>query len=151
MWFGGTKSWSIKKHRNTNIRLDQTLSFRDFQPQNMHLNLAHTKHVDVALNETVRIVSECFKLTSVEKIYQIVHIAPPTIRRCFAAESERKNQKVTIDILYIDMNSNSARSSLGIVFLRATQPPEMTSKVHRKKKKYGMSPPSEHGLMSVKS
>lgn len=56
-------------------------------------NSAYTKHVDVALNEAVRIVSGCLTPTPTEEIYPIVGIAPPTIRRRVAAEFERKKQE----------------------------------------------------------
>lgn len=56
-------------------------------------NSAHAKQVDTAINETARIVSGCLKPTPIDKIYPIIGIAPPAIRRNVAAEVERTKQK----------------------------------------------------------
>lgn len=53
---------------------------------------AHTKQVDVALNETIRIITGCLRPTPVNKMYPIAGIAPPNIRRQVAGEKERKKQ-----------------------------------------------------------
>ncbi|KAI5734624.1 hypothetical protein M8J77_008853 [Diaphorina citri] len=55
-------------------------------------NSAHSKQVVVAFNDTIRIVTGCLKPTPVQKIYPIVGIAPPKIRRQVAAEIERSKQ-----------------------------------------------------------
>lgn len=55
-------------------------------------NSAHAKEVDVAVNAAVRIVSGCLKPTPIEKLYPIVGIAPPKIRREVAAEKEKTKQ-----------------------------------------------------------
>jgi hypothetical protein len=54
---------------------------------------SHAKQVDVAVNDTVRIVTGCLKPTPVEKIYPIAGIAPPKIRREVSAEAERAKQE----------------------------------------------------------
>uniref|UniRef100_A0A8D8SZZ6 Uncharacterized protein n=1 Tax=Cacopsylla melanoneura TaxID=428564 RepID=A0A8D8SZZ6_9HEMI len=53
---------------------------------------AHAKEVDVAVNATVRIVSGCLKPSPVDKLYPIVGIAPPKVRREVIAEIERTKQ-----------------------------------------------------------
>uniref|UniRef100_A0A8D8ZP60 Uncharacterized protein n=1 Tax=Cacopsylla melanoneura TaxID=428564 RepID=A0A8D8ZP60_9HEMI len=55
-------------------------------------NSAHAKEVDVAVNAAVRIVSGCLKPSPIEKLYPIVGIAPPKIRREVAAEKEKTKQ-----------------------------------------------------------
>jgi len=55
-------------------------------------NSAHAKHVDIALNKAVRIVTETMKPIPLHKIYPIVRIAPPDIRRQVAADIERGKQ-----------------------------------------------------------
>lgn len=55
-------------------------------------NSAHAKQVDVSLNEAVRIVTGTMKPTPLHKIYPIVGIAPPDVRRQVAAETERGKQ-----------------------------------------------------------
>lgn len=57
-------------------------------------NSTHAKEVDTALNETGRIVTGCLRPTPVTKIYQIMGIAPPDIRRTTAAETEKKKQEI---------------------------------------------------------
>ncbi|KAI5734515.1 hypothetical protein M8J77_007414 [Diaphorina citri] len=55
-------------------------------------NSSHTKEVDVAINAAARIVSGCLKPSPIEKIYPIIGIAPPRIRREVISEIERKKQ-----------------------------------------------------------
>lgn len=55
-------------------------------------NSSHSKEVDVAVNAAARIISGCLKPTPIEKLYPIIGIAPPDIRREVAAEIERKKQ-----------------------------------------------------------
>lgn len=50
----------------------------------------HAKKVDVAVNETCRIITGCLKLTNTNKLYTLCGIAPPEIRRQVTAEEERK-------------------------------------------------------------
>ena len=49
----------------------------------------YAKKVDIALNETYRIISGCLKPTPVEEIQALSGIAPPDIRREIASEIER--------------------------------------------------------------
>ncbi|KAK9687439.1 hypothetical protein QE152_g36274 [Popillia japonica] len=42
---------------------------------------AHAKHVDVAINETARIVTSCLKPTPVNSLYPLISVAPPSVRR----------------------------------------------------------------------
>ncbi|KAL1457059.1 hypothetical protein WDU94_001733 [Cyamophila willieti] len=53
---------------------------------------AHAKEVDVAVNAAVRLVSGCLKPSPVEKIYPIVGLAPPRVRRKVISEIERTKQ-----------------------------------------------------------
>ncbi|XP_062835725.1 CMP-N-acetylneuraminate-beta-1,4-galactoside alpha-2,3-sialyltransferase isoform X3 [Anolis carolinensis] len=50
---------------------------------------AHAKQVDIALNETCRIITGCLKPTPVDKLYKLAGIAPPDVRREVAANGER--------------------------------------------------------------
>jgi len=55
--------------------------------------LTHAKKVDVAVNETCRIITGCLKPTNTNKLYTLCGIggiAPPEIRRQVTAEEERK-------------------------------------------------------------
>ncbi|KAI5732047.1 hypothetical protein M8J77_020382 [Diaphorina citri] len=54
---------------------------------------SHAKQVDVALNDTMRIITGCLKATPVQKLYPLTGIAPPHIRRAVAANIERKKQE----------------------------------------------------------
>ncbi|KAK9731711.1 hypothetical protein QE152_g13420 [Popillia japonica] len=42
---------------------------------------AHAKHVDVAINETARIVTGCLKPTPVSSLYPLIGVAPPSRNR----------------------------------------------------------------------
>ena len=53
----------------------------------------HAKQVDTAVNDTARIISGCMKPTPVQKLYPIVGIAPPNIRRATAADIKRTKQE----------------------------------------------------------
>lgn len=50
---------------------------------------AHTKQVDIALNESCRIITGCLKPTPIEKVQLLAGIAPGEIRREVAANKER--------------------------------------------------------------
>lgn len=69
-------------------------------------NSVHVKHIDVAVNESAHIISECLRPTLSEKIYPLLGIAPPSIRRQVAAEVERKNQMADNRHPYIDTNNS---------------------------------------------
>ena len=53
---------------------------------------SHAKQVDVAVNDMARLVSGCLKPTPIHKLYPIIGIAPPNIRRRAAADAERQRQ-----------------------------------------------------------
>nr|CAI5852716.1 unnamed protein product [Callosobruchus analis] len=53
---------------------------------------AHSKYVDIALNESARIVTGCMKPTPVHKMHPLAGIALPNIRRTVADEKERHRQ-----------------------------------------------------------
>lgn len=52
----------------------------------------HTKQIDTALNETVRIITGCLKPTPVDKLYPLAGIAPPQIIRQIVSDLERTKQ-----------------------------------------------------------
>ncbi|KAI5731039.1 hypothetical protein M8J77_003674 [Diaphorina citri] len=52
----------------------------------------HAKHVNVAINESARIISGCLRPTPISKLYPLIGIAPPDIRREVARDVERKKQ-----------------------------------------------------------
>ena len=54
---------------------------------------AHSKHVDVAINETARIVTGCLKPTPVDSLYPLIGVAPPSVRRAVATDAERTKQE----------------------------------------------------------
>ncbi|KAL4100858.1 hypothetical protein QTP88_020887 [Uroleucon formosanum] len=56
---------------------------------------SHTKKVDVALNESCRLITGCLKNTPVEQLYILSGIASPPIRRSTQADWERT--KITAD------------------------------------------------------
>ena len=49
----------------------------------------HTGHVDIALNDTCRIITGCLKATPIPCLYALAVIAPPHIRRKVAANADR--------------------------------------------------------------
>ncbi|KAK9687031.1 hypothetical protein QE152_g36758 [Popillia japonica] len=53
----------------------------------------HTKHVDVAINETARIVTGCLKPTSVNSLYPLIDVARPSVQRAAATDAERTKQE----------------------------------------------------------
>lgn len=53
----------------------------------------HARQVDIAVNETMRIVTGCLRPTPTEKIYPLAGVAPPRIRREVAANIERTKQE----------------------------------------------------------
>ncbi|KAL1445918.1 hypothetical protein WDU94_000020 [Cyamophila willieti] len=81
------------------VKLDRTLSFK----QHCHdtkaeyaapawRNSAHAGQVDIAVNESARIITGCLKPTPLDKIYPIAGISPPEIRRKVCAEVEKAKQ-----------------------------------------------------------
>ncbi|KAI5739706.1 hypothetical protein M8J77_022428 [Diaphorina citri] len=53
---------------------------------------SHVKEVNVAINESARIISGCLRPTPISKLYPLIGIAPPDIRREVARDVERKKQ-----------------------------------------------------------
>jgi hypothetical protein len=53
----------------------------------------HVKQVDVALNESCRLITGCLKNTPLKKIFPLAGIAPPDIRHGVKADWERTKQK----------------------------------------------------------
>jgi len=53
---------------------------------------SHSKQIDVALNDTCRLVTRCMKATPADKLYLLSGIVPPSVRREVSANSERSRQ-----------------------------------------------------------
>lgn len=87
----------------------------------------HAKQVDVALNETARLITGCLKPTPTDKLYYLAGIAPPEIRRQVAANDERK--KVEENELHPLHGHTPPRSRLKSrnSFLRSTSPLKTTA------------------------
>ncbi|KAL1460018.1 hypothetical protein WDU94_011959 [Cyamophila willieti] len=83
-------SWGAKPHVLRTSALALSVSAAEYAP--VWRNSSHARQVDVAMNETARIVTGCLKLTPVDHIYQLAGIAPAKIRRRVAAEIERLKQ-----------------------------------------------------------
>ncbi|XP_050508163.1 uncharacterized protein LOC126885603 [Diabrotica virgifera virgifera] len=84
--------WGAQPHTLRTSALALCFSATEFGAS-VWANSAHAKNVDVALNETVRIISGCLKPTPIEEVYPIAGIAPPPIRRKVTSEVERKKQE----------------------------------------------------------
>jgi len=59
----------------------------------------HVKQVDVALNESCRLITVCLKNTPLGKVFPLSGIAPPVIRRGVKADWERTKKKNTISYI----------------------------------------------------
>jgi len=53
---------------------------------------SHSKQVNVALNDTCRLVTGCMKATPTDNLYLLSGITPPSVRREVSANSERSRQ-----------------------------------------------------------
>jgi len=53
----------------------------------------HVKQIDVALNESCRLITGCLKNIPINKIFPLAGIAPPDIRQGVKANWERTKQK----------------------------------------------------------
>jgi len=62
------------------------------------MSYTHAKKVDVAVNETYRIITGCLKPTNTNKLYTLCGIAPPEIRRQVQPKKKEKNAIPTVDI-----------------------------------------------------
>ena len=54
---------------------------------------AHSKQVNIAVNETARIVTGCLRPTPTGKLYPLIGVAPPDIRRNAATGEEKAKQE----------------------------------------------------------
>lgn len=86
-----TTSWGAAPHvlRTTGLALSFTAG--EYASPVWH-HSAHAKEVDVALNETCRIISGCLKPTPLNMLYPLAGIAPPSVRREVACSVERQKQ-----------------------------------------------------------
>ncbi|XP_030765762.1 uncharacterized protein LOC115889826 [Sitophilus oryzae] len=82
---------------------------------------AHAKQVDVALNETSRIITGCLKPTPLDKIHHLAGIAPPAIRREAAALKERSKAAATERHLLYGIQPAHQRLKSRQSFLRSTE------------------------------
>ena len=58
----------------------------------------HTGHVDIALNDTCRIITGCLKATPIPCLFALAGIAPPHIRRKVASKQIAASKKMTWDM-----------------------------------------------------
>lgn len=96
---------------------------------------AHAKEVDVAINETARIISGCLKPTPVQKLYPLVGIAPPKIRRDIIADAERtKQESDPLHLMYGQRPPTNSRLKSRNSFLTRTKKLNTTTEQARTKK-----------------
>lgn len=82
---------------------------------------AHAKQVDVALNETSRIITGCLKPTPLSKIHHLAGIAPPAIRREAAALKERSKAATSERHPFYGLQPAHQRLKSRRSFLRSTE------------------------------
>ncbi|KAI5734992.1 hypothetical protein M8J77_012906 [Diaphorina citri] len=92
---------------------------------------AHAKLVDIAINDTARIISGCLKPTPVDKIYPLLGIAPPEIRRKVGSEIERKKQTEDSCHPLFGQNPAPARLKSRNSFLHKIEPLETDPETRR--------------------
>ncbi|CAH0392775.1 unnamed protein product [Bemisia tabaci] len=84
-------NWGAEPHVLRTTGLALSISAAEYAAP-VWRNSSHAKHVDAAVNEAARIISGCLKPTPIDKVYPLIAVAPPAIRRDVAAEIERKKQ-----------------------------------------------------------
>lgn len=99
---------------------------------------AHARQVDVALNETTRIITGCLRPTPLDKIHLIAGIAPPAVRREAAAYKERLKSTETVSHPLHGQQPAHQRLKSRKSFLRSTQDySESVTRVDRWKNNVG--------------
>ncbi len=83
---------------------------------------AHAKKVDVALNNTMRIISGCLKPTNIKHLPQIYGIAPPEVRREVAADAERATMEMNSHHIMYWQKAAASRPKSQNSFLTQTVP-----------------------------
>lgn len=83
---------------------------------------SHAKQVDVALNETCRIVTGCLKASPIDKLHKLAGIAPPDVRREVAAKLERHKAEHNTDHLLHGYQPPLSRLKSRKSFMRTTTP-----------------------------
>lgn len=85
----------------------------------------HVKQVNVAINESARIISECLRPTPISKLYPLIGIAPPDIRRVARDVKPKKQVKDPRHSLH-DHQPVPQKLKLRKKFSRKINPPEST-------------------------
>ncbi|KAI5739816.1 hypothetical protein M8J77_023748 [Diaphorina citri] len=114
-------SWGAKPHVLRTSALALSFSAAEYAAPAWK-NSPHAKEVDIALNEAGRIVSGCMQPTPLVKIYPILGIAPPPIRRTVAAEAERAKQLNDRRHLMFNQTPGNKRLRSRKSFLHTTNP-----------------------------
>lgn len=83
---------------------------------------AHAKKIDVALNNTMRIISGCLKPTNVKYLPRICGIAPPGVRREVAADAERARMELDPRHVMHGQTAITSRLKSRRGFLKQTTP-----------------------------
>lgn len=86
-------TWGAHPHTLRTSALALSISAAEYAAP-VWRNSTHAKQVDVAVNDTLRVITGCLRPTPVNKLYPIASIAPPNIRRQVAAEVEKFKQEV---------------------------------------------------------
>lgn len=106
---------------------------------------AHAKQVDVALNETCRIITGCLKPTPLDLLYPLAGIAPPEVRREVACMVEKNKQETDPRHLLFNAIANKSRLKSRNSFLRSSSPTsEDPSAARLKLWKEKHSPPPDY-------
>lgn len=84
-------SWGAQPHVLRTSAIALSLAAAEYSSP-VWKSSVHSKNVNIAINESCRIITGCLKPTPLNKIYSLSGIAPPNIRRIVAAEVEKTKQ-----------------------------------------------------------
>lgn len=115
-----SRSWGANPHTLRTSAMALCLSTAEYAAP-VWGGSAHAKQVDVALNETTRIITGCLRPTPTEKLYPLAGIAPPHIRRQVAADIERTKQETDSRHLLYSHQPPPQRLKSRESFMRRTQ------------------------------
>jgi len=87
--------------------------------------------VDIALNDTIRLITGCLKPTSIDKIQILSGIASPEVRREIAAKIERGKQINDDRRVMYGLTSTRSRLKSRNYFMKTTSPLRETSTASR--------------------
>lgn len=83
---------------------------------------SHTKKVDIALNDIIRLITGCLKPTSIDKVQILSGIVPPEIRREIAANIEKGKQINDDRHVMYGITSTRSRLKSRNYFMKTTSP-----------------------------